>query len=77
MKKQHPPKTPRKPVKTTPREPSPLKKALAEADTIIARLAGKLGVKPGPPTTSLNEATNRMNELELALMRKNAASEET
>jgi hypothetical protein len=67
-------KTPSKPIPkaTTPREPSPLEKALAEADAIIAGLASQLGVKPGPPTTSLNEAAKRMNELEIALREKNA-----
>ena len=70
MKKPKPVKPTPKP--TTPREPTPLAKALAEADTIIAGLAAKLGVKPGPPTTSLNEAAKRMNELEIALREKNA-----
>ena len=56
---------------TTPTPgPNPLAKYLAEADAAIASLAKKLGVKPGPPTTSLNEAAQRWNALEIALRRK-------
>lgn len=55
---------------TTPPGPTPLEKALLEADAVIADLAGQLGIPPGLPMRTLNEAAKRMNDLQLALKRR-------
>jgi hypothetical protein len=59
-----------------PPELTPMKKAVAEANTRIRALEAESGAKPGPEATSLNWACERLSFLEKALKQKNDTESE-